>query len=1280
MVTIALLGLFALALGLVASIAAAQTPLPADGDWVVKDTTVLMGVGVVLHGNLIVSPTGRLTLIDVDLLFAQSRVAPRLDVQPSGELVMRDVDGDPSTTSDATNVTSINDVVGVPLVFEAGSKVLVDCCILKWISIEVMTDGATISNTTLQESPYGIKFVDCAGRLERTSVTSPRRPGVSVEGGSLVMDRCEVRDGARDGVNVGEDANAWLRNCTLTGNNGTGLKVNGSTAVVEDCDLSHNLVELDLWYALGGRVERCSIHDNDAAEGRGLVANCTRQLTVVGCNFTRIDGDAVVLDGVVEFKDSIIDACKRGALVVDGAITITRCMFSSNEVGTSVVGRGGQEVVFEGCTFVGSKYDGVVVGAPGGGIVRAMMIDCNFERNGRNGVRIEDGGRCVLVDPRLSGNGVHGVNCSKDGTVEWRVETYSCATNDSSLLRGNVTIIPWSTLELTNATMTFLYNASFVYGVRVRGGALVLSDLDGDPATDLDGSLLRTEEISKSEYTAAHVTVTDGGRLEARCSRFQGIPITVEGARCELRDCELAGPATVGLTLGNTSGPSILHGCEFFGFQYCVHAWNGHLDIDDCAFHACDIGIEASSCDGLSVRGSTFSSRLKGLDVMGSSGLVLQDVVIVDADVGAAAFDVDDLRVIGSSISGCALDGLRLTRCDATIASCTMRDIGGSGVAATTSSVSIDGLDIRRCGGSGLHASSSTVSAVSLRANETDGPAAWLVGGTTKLTDSYLDSLGAISLLAEADAAVQCYNSTVEVLRVVARDSAVVELFHQVRVTVTLMDGRALPVSLRIVLMTALGSEAHNAPLGPSASTGWVWLEQVAIRPDGHEWHSPYTAEVSFAGRSVTKTFEVECRTDVTFELPHLLMASISIEEEVDEGVETTLDGTASFSWPSELTVLEWDIGYDGVFVPDGWGGRLWWTFDRDGAHKVALRVRDGTGGSALAVVVVAVRDLGPTASIIPPPPGEIGEDERIELDGRVTWVADPVDLITWDLGDGRVVAGTHPIVSWPRAGTYVVTLTVVDMDGSRATASGVMTVVNLPPVAVVPSLRLVVGKHVPFELDASRSSDTPSDMPSLRYEWVVEGVGTFAGDRPTVTIDAVGEYHVTLRVTDMDGASSTAAMSVVVVNSPPLVGRLDDIAMRQTDRPIELPLVRKVTDPDDDARNITVRASTSRPELVSVTVRRQDDGTYVLTVTPVGTGGAVGRAVVTVTATDGSGASAQGAFNVTLLTVPEVQPEGKPAWVVPSLVLSLIMVLVAVVLLLSWARSRRDGPSDEVQ
>jgi hypothetical protein len=502
-------------------------------------------------------------------------------------------------------------------------------------------------------------------------------------------------------------------------------------------------------------------------------------------------------------------------------------------------------------------------------------------------------------------------------------------------------------------------------------------------------------------------------------------------------------------------------------------------------------------------------------------------------------------------------------------------------------------------------------------------------------------------------------------------------MYHHVRVTATLMDGRRPPATLWITLMSAQGTIALTAPLGRAATTGWIWLEQLAITVNGTVWHTPYAAEVSRGGWLVSQDFEVRGRTDVIIELPHGLVAEVSAQGEVREGTETMLDGTESKSWPFDIALTEWDVDYDGVFSPDGWGDRLWWTFDANGTRKVALRVTDETGLRAIAVAVVAVLDAGPSVTIVPPPPGSVLEDELFQMDGRVASPADVVEYIAWGLGDGRVVEGRAPFVSWPRAGTYVVTFTAVDMDGSRATARATMTVLNQPPVAVVPRVRLEAGRHVPFVLDGSRSHDTPSDMASLAFGWVVEGIGTFAGVRPNVTFDAVGEFRVTLKVTDDDGSSSSAVMTVVVVNAPPIVGRLDDISVRQTDGPLGIPLGGRVTDPDDDARNITVRAVSSRPDLVGVDVRRLDDGTYVLTVTTIGTGGAVGRAVVTVTATDRDRGTAEGAFNITLLKAPETVPEEKPAWVVPSLVLSLILVLVAVVLLLSWARARRGGRLD---
>ena len=59
--------LLLLALGALALSCSAQTPPPGSGDWVVDDTTTLVGGNVKVDGSVVVLDGGLLTLVDLDL-------------------------------------------------------------------------------------------------------------------------------------------------------------------------------------------------------------------------------------------------------------------------------------------------------------------------------------------------------------------------------------------------------------------------------------------------------------------------------------------------------------------------------------------------------------------------------------------------------------------------------------------------------------------------------------------------------------------------------------------------------------------------------------------------------------------------------------------------------------------------------------------------------------------------------------------------------------------------------------------------------------------------------------------------------------------------------------------------------------------------------------------------------------------------------------------------------------------------------------------------------------
>ena len=137
-----------------------------------------------------------------------------------------------------------------------------------------------------------------------------------------------------------------------------------------------------------------------------------------------------------------------------------------------------------------------------------------------------------------------------------------------------------------------------------------------------------------------------------------------------------------------------------------------------------------------------------------------------------------------------------------------------------------------------------------------------------------------------------------------------------------------------------------------------------------------------------------------------------------------------------------------------------------------------------------------------------------------------------WDFGDGATAGDVVVAHSYAAAGTYKVTLTVIDTAGQSATATQTVTVtapVDQPPVAQF--TWSCDGLACTF--DSSRSTD---DVGIVARSWAF-GDGATAGDlvAPSHTYAQAGTYEVTLTVTDGAGQSAPATHSLTVFDAAPV-------------------------------------------------------------------------------------------------------------------------------------------------
>jgi PKD repeat protein len=200
--------------------------------------------------------------------------------------------------------------------------------------------------------------------------------------------------------------------------------------------------------------------------------------------------------------------------------------------------------------------------------------------------------------------------------------------------------------------------------------------------------------------------------------------------------------------------------------------------------------------------------------------------------------------------------------------------------------------------------------------------------------------------------------------------------------------------------------------------------------------------------------------------------------------------------------------------------------FDSSGTKSVSLMVTDDEGASAtITREIMVYPNVRPTADFsFSPRSGTIDDvfyfvDESVDEDGYiVSW--------SWDFGDGDDSSGKEPDHRFSEKGVRYVTLLVEDNDGNQDSVTKQVTVVNLPPMAdfSASTTSARVGDEVRF---TDGSSDPEGK--NLEFDWDF-GDGSSSGERsPTHEFGEAGTFTVELTVSDDDGATASASVSVMV-------------------------------------------------------------------------------------------------------------------------------------------------------
>ena len=256
-------------------------------------------------------------------------------------------------------------------------------------------------------------------------------------------------------------------------------------------------------------------------------------------------------------------------------------------------------------------------------------------------------------------------------------------------------------------------------------------------------------------------------------------------------------------------------------------------------------------------------------------------------------------------------------------------------------------------------------------------------------------------------------------------------------------------------------------------------------------------------------------------------------------------NGTVSVSFAGTGTDPE-----DGVLS----GASLVWTSSRDGqigtgtslsradlavgAHAITLTARDAQGATGTATTTITIA----------PPPLPLASFSisctflacSLDASGSVALVG---ATFAWSFGDGTTGAGSTTTHTFAAGGTFPVTLTVTDANGSSVpVVRSVAVVANRPPTALITlpysnaSFTRPSNSTVAVAIAGTGVDPEDGALSGGSLIWTSSRDGQIGtGSSFTKNDLSVGVHTITLTAVDSQGATAVASITITVVSGPPL-------------------------------------------------------------------------------------------------------------------------------------------------
>jgi uncharacterized protein (TIGR03790 family) len=243
--------------------------------------------------------------------------------------------------------------------------------------------------------------------------------------------------------------------------------------------------------------------------------------------------------------------------------------------------------------------------------------------------------------------------------------------------------------------------------------------------------------------------------------------------------------------------------------------------------------------------------------------------------------------------------------------------------------------------------------------------------------------------------------------------------------------------------------------------------------------------------------------------------------------------------------ILVWDTEYiydlDYDFFEDGWVATFTPPLDAlTGEYLVRVRIEDLDGNWSNWFTLeerVSVMNILPVARQNKVP-SVVKEDTRVSFSGKDSQdTEDGANDLNyyWEISNITDFTNTDSNFkfTFTQQGTYTVSLRVMDLDGGSAWDNKTIEIENVEPQAMINS-RSTEKINIPIRFSAEDSTDTPSDIDSLKYLWDFGDGENGTGLMVNHSYSVPGAYIVKLAVIDDDGAQDTTQLEMKITGRPP--------------------------------------------------------------------------------------------------------------------------------------------------